>query len=195
MKWTAIILIALTILFGGCSQNKAPETNAFENREAVEQTTAEKSVTESKVDTSEDKELASTKKKSKEVEAAGESSKQADNVKNTKYIVYYMTTTARCASCYKIENWTKEAIKKYFADEMKSGDIKFEMVNIEEPENEHYIDHYEIFTKSVIISKKIDGKEVSWKNLARVWNLLRDQDDFMTYVRDEIKQFITGAES
>lgn len=112
---------------------------------------------------------------------------------DAEFVVYYMTSNVRCASCHKIENWTKEAVNKYFADEIKNGKMKFEMINIEEPEHEHYIDHYELFTKSVIVSKKIDGKEVSWVNLARVWNLLKDQDEFMNYIRDEVKAFKSGA--
>jgi len=158
MRWTFIILIALSILFAGCAQEKAPETPYVEIAEA----------TPGQATTSD-----------------------AD----ANYVVYYMTSNVRCASCYKIENWTKETVNKYFADEIKSGKMKFEMINIEEPEHEHYIDHYELFTKSVIVSKKVDGKEVSWKNLARVWNLLKDQDEFMTYIRDEIKAFKSGVEN
>lgn len=114
---------------------------------------------------------------------------------DAEFVVYYMTSNVRCASCHKIENWTKEAVNKYFADEIKSGKMKFDMINIEEPEQEHYIDHYELFTKSVIVSKKVDGKEVSWVNLARIWNLLKDQDEYMNYIRDEVKAFKSGAEN
>jgi hypothetical protein len=109
---------------------------------------------------------------------------------DAEFVVYYMTSNVRCASCYKIENWTKEALDKYFAEELKNGKMVFRIVNIEEKEHEHYIEHYEIFTKSVIVSKMADGKEVSWVNLARVWNLLNNQDEFMNYIRDEIKAFM-----
>ena len=157
MKSPAILLIALTIFFAGCSQDKAPETNVDKAESTSEAATASDA--------------------------------------GVGYVVYYMTTSARCASCYKIENWTKEAVNKYFADEIKSGEMRFEMVDIEEPENEHYVDHYGLYTKSVIVSRKVDGKEVSWKNLDRVWKLLGDQGEFMNYIRGEIETFKSGAES
>ncbi len=195
MRWPSIVIIALTLIISGCANDKAQD----EPQKDSEATTSARTVAEtgtSEVATSgankTPEEQTRRPKAVSEKESATESEKEADG---TQYIVYYMTTSARCASCYKIENWTKGAVNKYFADEIKSGEMKFEMVNIEEPEHEHYIEHYDLFTKSVIVSKEVDGKEVSWKNLARVWKLLRDQNKFMSYVRDEIKAFKSGAEN
>lgn len=107
-----------------------------------------------------------------------------------KIIVYYFMTTTRCPSCYKIENYTYSCIVDKFSEELSSGKMEWKMVNVDEKENAHFIKDYELFTKSVVLSKQIDGKEVKWVKLEKVWNLLNDQKEFYDYIESEIRKFM-----
>jgi hypothetical protein len=107
-----------------------------------------------------------------------------------KFIVYYFMTTMRCPSCHKIETYTHATVTDKFAEEIKAGTMEWKMVNTDEAANEHFIKDYSLFTKSVIISKVVDGKEVSWKYLDKVWELLSNQDNFQKYIENEIRAFI-----
>ncbi len=109
-----------------------------------------------------------------------------------KLIVYYLHTTFRCFSCTKIERLTKEAVGQGFAEQLKKGRIEMKVVNVEEPWNEHFVDDYKLYTKSVILSDILDGKEVKWKNLDQVWTLLNNEGKFIEYIRKEIKTFLEG---
>lgn len=109
-----------------------------------------------------------------------------------KTIVYYFTTSARCASCFKIENFTKLALQESFADKLKDGSMEFKMVSIEEPDNRHFIQDYKLVTKSVVVSEIKDGKETAHKNLDKIWELLGDEDMFKKYVTGEIKELSGG---
>ncbi len=104
-------------------------------------------------------------------------------------VVYYFMTTQRCPSCRAIEAYTKEAIEKGFADALKKRDMVCRMVNVEDSGNAHFIKDYQLYTKSVVLVKIRDGKQVSWKNLDKVWALLGDQKTFMAYIVDEVKSF------
>jgi len=104
-------------------------------------------------------------------------------------IVYYFHTTFRCHSCLTIERLTRETLNEQFAPELKDGAIRWQMVNYEEPANQHFIDHYKLYTKQVILSAVKGGKEVAWKNLEEVWALKRDEMRFKLYIADEIKKF------
>jgi len=192
MKWTAILAIALAQIFFGCAEDKpTPETTTLaQTQEVVETAPASEPAQEPETPVAAEPEAQSDE--NEPVEPATEHAKKADDAN---YVVYYMTSNVRCASCHKIENWTKEAVNKYFADEEKNDKMKFEMINIEEPEHEHYIDHYDLFTKSVVVSKIVGGKETAWKNLEKVWSLLNNQDTFMAYIRDEIAAFKSRAEN
>ena len=114
----------------------------------------------------------------------------AVKAQNAKVIAYYLHGTFRCTTCRTIEKYSKEALEKYFANELKSGKLEFRPVNIEEPENKHFIQDYQLVTRSLVLSLVSDGKETKWKNLPDIWKLVHDQDKFFQYVKDEVEQFL-----
>jgi len=111
---------------------------------------------------------------------------------DTKFFVYYLHTTGRCPTCVKMEKYTNEAIKAYFSNELKSGKIEFKVVNVEMPENEHFIKDYGLYTKSIVISEVKNGKELRWKNLDKIWTKVRDKNEFMNYIKQETSDFMRG---
>jgi len=114
--------------------------------------------------------------------------------KEASVIAYYFRGNFRCASCYKIEQYTKEAINKFFADELKTGELVFKTVNIEEKENNHYVQDYKLYTKAVVLSKLKDGKEIDYKNLEKVWSYLRDKERFYDYIKEETGKFLNNKD-
>ncbi len=105
-------------------------------------------------------------------------------------IAYYFHGNRRCVSCKKIESYTQEAIESGFPDDLKSGALQWQVVNIDEDEHKHFINDYQLYTKSVVLSKMKDGKELAWKNLDKVWTLLNDKNDFMAYINEELHAFM-----
>ncbi len=104
-------------------------------------------------------------------------------------IVYYFMTTQRCPSCMKIESYTKEAVEKTFASDLKKGSMIWKMVNVDTPENNHFIKDYQLVSKSVVLVKMKGGEQVSWKNLDKVWPLLNNKAAFQAYVVKEVNSF------
>lgn len=109
---------------------------------------------------------------------------------NYKVIAYYFHGAFRCSTCSNIEEYSHEAIQKYFAEELGNGRLEFRHINVEEPDNKHFIQHYQLFTRSLVLSMETEGKEVKWKNLPDVWKLVRDKARFFQYVKDEVEQFL-----
>ncbi len=105
---------------------------------------------------------------------------------------YYFHTTFRCPSCHKIEQYTEGAIKEYFAKELETGNLVYEVINIEEKDNEHFVQEYKLYTKSVVLSLIKDGQEIKFKNLEQVWQLLRNKDKFYQYIKNETQEFLDG---
>lgn len=102
-------------------------------------------------------------------------------------IVYYFHGSKRCATCHKFETYTRELLETTFADEMASGTIQWRMVNFDEDENSHFITDYELITKSVVVARMVDGEQVEWINLDKIWDLAGDKAAFTDYVRDGIQ--------
>jgi len=109
-----------------------------------------------------------------------------------KVIVYYFYGTRRCVSCKKIEAYAKEAIENGFADQLKSGLLEWRMINTDKSENEHYVENYQLYTKSVVIADMKNGQQVAWKNLDKIWQLLNNKEYFIEYVQFEINQYLQG---
>ena len=109
-----------------------------------------------------------------------------------KIIAYYFHGTRRCASCRKIEAYSTEAIETGFVDDLKGGTLEWQVINIDDDANKHYIKDYELYTKSVILSHVKDGKEIGWKNLDKVWTLLGSKEGFVDYVQTETRAFMSG---
>jgi hypothetical protein len=109
---------------------------------------------------------------------------------NAKVIAYYFHGTFRCSTCRTIEQYSHDAIQTYFTKELGNGKLEFRPVNVEEPGNKHFIQDYQLVTKSLVLSLISDGKETKSKNLADVWKLVRDKDKFFQYVKDEVEKFL-----
>ena len=105
-------------------------------------------------------------------------------------VAYYFHTTYRCTSCRKIEAYSRLAIESGFAGDIASGRLQIRLVNIDDQDNKHYVQDYKLYTKSLVLSERADGREVRWKNLTRVWELLNDEPAFVDYVQRETRSFL-----
>jgi hypothetical protein len=105
-------------------------------------------------------------------------------------VAYYFHGNVRCVSCKTIEAYSAEAVKTGFKKELKSGVLEWRVVNVEEKGNEHFIKDYQLYTKSLVLVEMKDGKQVRWKNLERVWDLLRNKEKFLKYVQDEARAYL-----
>lgn len=117
----------------------------------------------------------------------------ADN-NSTKVIAYYFHGSFRCPTCTNMEKYTREAIDSNFKAALASGGLEFKALNVEDRGNEHFVDDYKLYTKSVILSLVKDGKEVKSINLDKIWELARNKQKFIDYVTGEVNAFMKDAQ-
>ncbi|OIO58957.1 MAG: hypothetical protein AUJ82_07325 [Verrucomicrobia bacterium CG1_02_43_26] len=111
-----------------------------------------------------------------------------------KVIAYYFHGTARCPTCYKFEQYSKEAIETNFKDALASGKLEFKVVNIDDKGNEHYARDYQLYTKSLILSLIKDGKEIKWKNMDKIWEYVGNKERFIDYVKNGVADLLKEAQ-
>lgn len=97
-------------------------------------------------------------------------------------VVYYFHGTQRCMTCNRIEELTRQAIQSNFAGQLADGKIVFRSVNVDEPENEHFIKDFQLVTRSVVMRK---GDK--FEKFDQVWNLVREPDKFSQYIRNGVE--------
>lgn len=114
----------------------------------------------------------------------------AGNKPANRVIAYYFHGNFRCANCYNMEKWTKEALDEYFKDDEKRGRLDLRVINLDVKGNEHFILEYQLFTKSVVLALVKNGKEVKSTNLTKVWDYLGDDRKFKAYIKDEVSKYL-----
>jgi hypothetical protein len=117
----------------------------------------------------------------------------AAEVKGDQVLVYYFHGEQRCPTCMKIEALSNQAMQTGFAGEIADGRVVWKVVNYEQPENAHFVDDYELYTKSLIVVKTTDGQQMEWKNLPEIWELVHDDEAFIGYVNSEVDAYLGEA--
>jgi hypothetical protein len=108
----------------------------------------------------------------------------------TAVVVYYFFDSIRCQSCISMESYTGQVVKGDFAKELKAGELLWKPVDTEKAGNEHYLKDFGVLTKSVVVAEVKNGKPARFKNLARVWELVKDEAAFKRYVKEEVADYL-----
>jgi hypothetical protein len=105
-------------------------------------------------------------------------------------IAYYFHYTRRCATCNKIEELSNRVMTEQFSDELRDGRLIWKVLNVEEPEYKHFEEDYSLISQSLVLVDAREGKGMKWKNLEKIWELVHNDNEFMNYVRNEVRAFL-----
>ena len=107
----------------------------------------------------------------------------------SKVILYLFHGSRRCFSCNQMEEFSRSTLDKYFQIELKSGQLEFKPVNVEKPENQHFIEDFQLYSISLIMAKYQGNKQTAWKNLNYLGPYLNSLDRFAPALKAEIEKF------
>ena len=113
-----------------------------------------------------------------------------DAAQGGKIIAYYFHVTVRCQTCLAIERYSEQAIKESFGKELAAGKIEWRPVNVQLPENRHFIKDYKLFTRSLVYVLVKGGKQSDYKVLDRTWELVGREKWLKDYVRQEMERYL-----
>jgi len=133
---------------------------------------------------------ASTQRTSQETTAAVPAIANAGRGEASRVIAYYFHNTSRCPTCLKIEQTAREAMEEVFAEDFASGRLVWHSLDMEKPENEHFVYDYELAMPSLVLVLMVEEAEIDWKRLDDTWTLIRDEDKFVNYVVEETKGYL-----
>lgn len=103
--------------------------------------------------------------------------------------VLYFHATLRCHSCLTIEEFIKNTLLTKFNKNLEDSTMTMSSIDFQQPENEHFQDDYQFDVQTLIISKKVNDKEIKWKNLDKIWDYSDDFIKFQKYIEEEINKF------
>jgi hypothetical protein len=103
---------------------------------------------------------------------------------------YYFHASYRCKTCTTIEQYSRETIETNFKEQLGNGTLRFTQINFDEPENRHYLQDYNLTYRALVIVRYKDGKQVTFKNLEKIWQLKGNKPDFLSYVKTELEVYL-----
>jgi hypothetical protein len=116
--------------------------------------------------------------------------KAAPKVSSDYVQAYYLHATRRCATCMKLEQYSRGSIESNFKDQLQNGTLRFAEVNFDEPENRHFLQDFNLMYRALVLVRYKDGKQVTFKNLEKIWQLVGSEKDFSAYVKTEVEAML-----
>lgn len=95
-------------------------------------------------------------------------------------------STHRCMTCNAIEANTKYTLDTYFAEELKDDKITFQVINVDEKENENIAEKFEASGTALILNVIKKGKETQINLTEFAFMNGNDQDVFSKELKAKI---------
>ncbi|MBN2134185.1 MAG: hypothetical protein JW737_00490 [Acidobacteria bacterium] len=203
IKWVLILFIVACCVFIVLQVDKNTDQEKKVNEVSKNGTQDKNIINESgleKVNIEKDKEpvvqqekntakVAEKKAESEEITKPEENVQQVDN----RIIeLYYFHGTRRCHTCKTIEEYAAEIIKTRYSIELNENKLLWKTVNVDLPENEHFINTFELHSSTMVLVEKSGNNITKWVALPKVWTLVRNRNAFEEYLVNEIGAFLRG---
>lgn len=121
--------------------------------------------------------------RSEAVSAAG----TPGGTRDSKLVAYYFHGNTRCFTCRKIEGLSHDVVTSEFGPQLKTDQLEWQSVNVEQSGNEHLFDDYKLITWSLVLVTYRNGKQTGFTNLTDVWTLVNNEPAFRSYVKSGIQ--------
>src|SRR3989339_1468483 len=110
---------------------------------------------------------------------------------NLKLQVFYFHVTNRCATCNGIEANVRKVLETNYAKEMRSGEINFKSLNVDEQENKALAEKYQAYGASLHLVKIEKGQEKDNDLTDYAFTFSRPQPEvFLKGMKDTIQYFL-----
>lgn len=127
----------------------------------------------------------------------GESDHQEQPNSNTSSVpadrvdVVYFHRTSRCYSCKYVEARTRYTLETYFKDELASGKLTFQAINVQDKENAAIVKKYGAYTSSLFINTVKDSTD-HIKEATDIYLLIGKDEAFARALKGKIEKNLQG---
>jgi len=108
-------------------------------------------------------------------------------------VVYYMYPTVRCITCNRIEAAAHKVVHEDFADALRAGRLKWQVVNIHE--DEALAERYDVAASTVVVARRRGGRDEGFERLDKVWPLADKPEQLSAYIRQAVGVALEGGRS
>ena len=106
--------------------------------------------------------------------------------------VVYFHRTNRCYSCNYAETATLYTLEAYFQEELDSGKLTFESVNVQDDSNAAIIEKYGAYTSQLFINT-ITGDNENIEHVTEIWEFIGDEEGFTLLIKIKVTNALEGT--
>jgi hypothetical protein len=96
----------------------------------------------------------------------------------------------RCFQCEQMERFTAELLQNSYREQMQKKSIVFNTIVIDDPKNQEIVDHFGIFSSTVVLMSFEDNKLENARVLYDLIKVYQEEAIFKTKLNHEVEQFI-----
>jgi len=105
--------------------------------------------------------------------------------------VVYFHRTQQCYSCRYAEEGTNYTVKTYFADELASGKLTFQSLDVQDSQNAAIVQKYGAYGSQLFINIVRDGTD-HIEQVTDIWLVIGKDEAFVEIVKDKIEKSLNG---
>jgi len=119
--------------------------------------------------------------------ASNNSSGPADRVE-----VVYFHRTQRCPTCIYAEEGTLYTLETYFADELDSGRVTFQSINVQDEANADIVEKYNNASYLTLCINTVRDGTDHIEVVIDIWLVIGDDEAFVEIVKSEVEKSLSG---
>ncbi len=124
----------------------------------------------------------------RQTETPSEDRRSDSSKTKNQVVVSYVHATIRCVSCNTIERLVKETLDEQFANAISEETITVAEINFQKDMD--FARQYEIVANCVVLHRMVQGNEVAYQRLDKVWKLYEDPTAFKQYLGHAIQSYL-----
>ncbi len=105
--------------------------------------------------------------------------------------VVYFHRTQQCYRCRYAEEETRYTLETYFKDELASGKVIFQSINVQDEAKTDIVNKYGAYTSSLFINTIKDGSD-HIEQVTDIWFVIGDDEAFVEVVKSEVEKSLSG---
>ncbi len=106
--------------------------------------------------------------------------------------VVYFHRTQRCYTCRYAEEGTRYALETYFADELASGKVTFQVINVEDEANADIVEKYNDASYLTLCINAVRNGTDHIEVVTDIWLAIGNDEGFVEIVKSKIEKSLNG---
>jgi len=106
--------------------------------------------------------------------------------------VVYFHRTQRCSTCIYAEEGTRYAVETYFADELASGKVTFQSINVQDEANADIVEKYNNASYLTLCINTVRDGTDHIEVVIDIWLVIGDDEAFVEIVKSEVEKSLSG---